>query len=135
MIQQSFIDMEAMFDLLEQEQDIKDVPNALPLAVTNGKIEFDNVSFNYAPEYVFAVLMKRNYHFLNFFSIFINSLRRLCLKHVSFTVHPGQTVAIVGPSGKIVSIIIYFIRLNNRLICFKVLANQQLYAYYFVFMI
>lgn len=51
MIQQSFIDMEAMFNLFDEEQDIKDAPNAIPLAVENGKVEFDNVSFGYSAEY------------------------------------------------------------------------------------
>ena len=58
MIQQSFIDMEAMFTLFDEEQDIKDASNAVPLAVSNGKIEFNNVSFGYSDEYNLRALFK-----------------------------------------------------------------------------
>ena len=42
--------MESMFELFEQEQDIKDAPNAVPIQFTRGLIEFDNVVFNYSNE-------------------------------------------------------------------------------------
>ncbi|XP_034235611.1 ATP-binding cassette sub-family B member 6, mitochondrial isoform X2 [Thrips palmi] len=73
-IQKNFVDMENMFDLLREEQEIVDIPGASPLAIRQGKIEFFNVSFSYLPE-------------------------RTVLKNVSFTVPGGKTVAIVGPSG------------------------------------
>jgi ABC-type transport system involved in Fe-S cluster assembly fused permease/ATPase subunit len=50
MIQQSFIDMENMFALLDEEQDIKDLPNAAPLRLEGGAVEFRNVSFKYSTE-------------------------------------------------------------------------------------
>ncbi|XP_035688914.1 ATP-binding cassette sub-family B member 6, mitochondrial-like [Branchiostoma floridae] len=74
MIQAAFIDMENMFDLLKEKQEVKDIPGARSLVVTKGRIEFDNVSFYYQQE-------------------------RNILKDISFTVHPGQTVALVGPTG------------------------------------
>ena len=74
MIQQAFIDMENMFDLLDIEAEIRDLPGALPIAVTEGKIEFKNVYFHYHPE-------------------------KPILKDISFTVESGQTLALVGPSG------------------------------------
>ena len=49
MIQQAFIDMENMFELLEEDQEVKNIDNAQPLQVTQGMIEFDNVSFHYNP--------------------------------------------------------------------------------------
>ena len=51
MIQQSFIDMESMFTLMSEEQDIKDLPEAVPLKLTQGAVEFNNVSFGYSNEY------------------------------------------------------------------------------------
>lgn len=51
MIQQAFIDMENMFDLLSEKQEIKDNLNAPDLIVSKGMIEFNNVSFHYTPEY------------------------------------------------------------------------------------
>ena len=73
-ITQGLVDMEAMFRLLGQPQEVKDRPGAKPLVVSGGEIRFDNVVFNYDPE-------------------------RTVLKGISFTVPAGKTVAIVGPSG------------------------------------
>ncbi len=73
-IRQSLIDMGDMFDLLEVGLDIVDRPDALPLDVTGGRIEFDKVDFGYDPQ-------------------------RPILKSVDLCIEPGQMVAIVGPSG------------------------------------
>ncbi|MCP5412261.1 MAG: ABC transporter ATP-binding protein/permease [Alphaproteobacteria bacterium] len=73
-ITQGLVDMEAMFRLLGQPQEVQDKPDAPPLNVTGGEIKFDNVVFGYDPE-------------------------RVVLKGISFTVPAGKTVAIVGPSG------------------------------------
>lgn len=70
MIQQSFIDMENMLDLLKERQEVKDNPGAQDLVLKEGTIEFQNVSFSYRPE-------------------------KPILKDVSFTVLPGKTLAIV----------------------------------------
>lgn len=74
MIQTNFIDMENMFDLLKEETEVKDLPGAGPLRFQKGRIEFENVHFSYADG-------------------------RETLQDVSFTVMPGQTLALVGPSG------------------------------------
>ena len=47
MIQQAFIDMENMFDLLNEQQEVKDTPDAQNMIVTKGVIDFDNVCFHY----------------------------------------------------------------------------------------
>ncbi|XP_065206323.1 ATP-binding cassette sub-family B member 6 [Planococcus citri] len=73
-IQNSFVDMECMFDLLGEQPDIRDSPGALPIEVSRGQVEFRNVTFSYLPE-------------------------RTVLKNLSFLVEPGKTVALVGPSG------------------------------------
>jgi ATP-binding cassette, subfamily B, heavy metal transporter len=73
-LRQSLIDMRAMFRLLQVHAEIQDDPNARPLEVTGGRLEFDGVSFDY-------------------------DLRRTILRDVSFDVPPGHTFAIVGPSG------------------------------------
>ncbi|XP_053452993.1 ATP-binding cassette sub-family B member 6 [Nycticebus coucang] len=74
MIQTNFIDMENMFDLLREEIEVKDLPGAGPLHFQKGQIEFENVHFSYTDG-------------------------RETLQDVSFTVMPGQTLALVGPSG------------------------------------
>jgi ABC-type transport system involved in Fe-S cluster assembly fused permease/ATPase subunit len=66
--------MENMLDLLDIKPDVKDLPLAKDLVINNGMIEFDNVCFHYQQE-------------------------RPILKNVSFSILPGQTLAIVGPSG------------------------------------
>lgn len=73
-IQKNFVDMENMFDLLKEEEEIVDNPQAKPLLSSGGEIEFSNVTFGYSPE-------------------------KLVLNNVSFSVPSGKTVAIVGPSG------------------------------------
>ena len=50
MIQQAFIDMENMFDLLGEKHEIRDVVAAPDMQVSKGMIEFNNVSFHYVPE-------------------------------------------------------------------------------------
>jgi ATP-binding cassette, subfamily B, heavy metal transporter len=73
-IRQALVDMGAMFGLLEQPAEIVDRPNARPLAVDGGRIEFRDVSFGYEPA-------------------------RGILRHLDLIVAPGETVAVVGPSG------------------------------------
>lgn len=73
-IRQGLTDIEQMFDLLDVPQEITDKPDAKPLAVSAGKVEFRDVHFAYDPN-------------------------RKILKGVSFEVPAGKTVAIVGPSG------------------------------------
>ena len=73
-IKRSLTDMEAMFALLGEAPEIGDAPDAAPVRITGGRVEFEDVSFGYDP-------------------------RRPVLKGVSFTVPAGKTLAIVGPSG------------------------------------
>ncbi|MCX7305127.1 MAG: ABC transporter ATP-binding protein/permease [Hyphomicrobiales bacterium] len=73
-IRQGLTDLEKMFDLLDVSREVVDRPDARPLAVTEGHVEFRDVHFAYDPE-------------------------RQILKGVSFDVPAGKTVAIVGPSG------------------------------------
>jgi hypothetical protein len=71
MIQKNFIDMENMFELLNEDQEVIDAPGALEMDVKRGALEFNNVSFSYVPE-------------------------RIVLRNITFTVPPGKTVALVG---------------------------------------
>ena len=50
MIQAAFIDMENMFDLLNENQEVKDIPDAPPLIVKDGSVEFKDVYFHYEPQ-------------------------------------------------------------------------------------
>ena len=53
MIQAAFVDMQNMFDMLDVDPEVKDIPNALPLSITRGCLEFKNVYFHYVPENLF----------------------------------------------------------------------------------
>ncbi|WP_237064314.1 MULTISPECIES: ABCB family ABC transporter ATP-binding protein/permease [Microbulbifer] len=70
----SLANIEKMFSLLEVAPGVKDMPGAGELQVTEGQVEFEAVRFGYRPD-------------------------REILKGITFTVKPGQKVAIVGASG------------------------------------
>jgi ABC-type transport system involved in Fe-S cluster assembly fused permease/ATPase subunit len=74
-IKQSLTDLEKMFTLMEKEREIADEPGSLPIQINSSPaVKFENVSFAYDPS-------------------------RPILKHVSFEIPPGKTVAVVGSSG------------------------------------
>ncbi|CAN5490223.1 ABC transporter ATP-binding protein/permease [soil metagenome] len=73
-IKQSLTDLDKMFVLMEKDREISDTPGARPLAGHDATVRFEDVSFAYEPS-------------------------RPILKHVSFEIPAGKTVAIVGPSG------------------------------------
>lgn len=73
-MKQSLADMEAMFRLLGIEREVADRPDAEALPQGPGRVSFENVRFAYRED-------------------------RPILRGISYTVEPGQTVAIVGPSG------------------------------------
>jgi len=65
---------ERLFELLDTQSDVCSLPNAQIMPLISGRVEFDNTSFHY----------QKN---------------REVIKSVSLTVDPGQTIALVGPSG------------------------------------
>ncbi len=73
-IKQGLIDVEGMFDILRENAEIADKPNAPEFKPAKGDIIFENVSFAY------------------------DAVRPI-LKNISLHVPAGKTVAIVGPSG------------------------------------
>jgi len=72
---QSIASMDRMFSLMDEEYDVQNKPNALPLPPVTGKVEFQNVQFKYAEE------------------------GQQVLKNINFTIQPGETAAFVGMSG------------------------------------
>ena len=66
--------LDKIFELLDEEPEIADAPDALELSRLRGEIEFDDVSFSYDGEHP-------------------------ALAEVSLHVPPGQTVALVGSTG------------------------------------
>ena len=63
-----------VFEILAMEGEVRDLPDAKPLARIEGKVELDDVHFHYRDD-------------------------QKVIQGISFTVEPGQTIALVGPSG------------------------------------
>ncbi len=66
---------ERIFEFLDTEPEIKDKPNAPALPKINGEVHFDNVTFAY------------------------NNTDKPALRNIQLRINPGQTVAVVGPTG------------------------------------
>nr|WP_024835653.1 ABC transporter ATP-binding protein [Clostridium sp. 12(A)] len=67
---------ERIFDIIDTEAEIVDQEGAKDLPELNGEVEFKNVSFAYSDE-----------------------PDRLILSDVNFLIKPGETIALVGPTG------------------------------------
>ncbi len=65
---------ERLFELLDTYGDVRDQPDAKPMPPISGRVEFDSTRFHYRED-------------------------REVIKNISFTVEPGQMIALVGPSG------------------------------------
>lgn len=74
-LQRSINDMEELVDIQSQPLGIDDLPGAKPIRITNGKIEFDNVTFHYGA------------HSTPLYDRF------------SVTIRAGERVGLVGHSG------------------------------------
>ena len=73
-IRQGLIDMEAMFALVDTPAEVKDVPGAIDLRLTEGRVRFEGVRFGYDED-------------------------RQILHGIDMDVEPGTVTAVVGPSG------------------------------------
>ncbi len=84
--------LERIFETMDTEPDVHDKPNAIPMKPIVGKVEFKDVVFGYED----GVQI---------------------LKGVNFTVNPGDTIALVGPTGAgkttIINLISRFYDLNS----------------------
>lgn len=72
---QSIASMDRVFELLDEEYDIKDAPDAKALKEVKGQVQFHDVSFRYEDD------------------------GQLALSHVDLNVEQGETIALVGMSG------------------------------------
>ena len=73
-LQEKVIAQKMAFGLLDTEPEVKEIPHAKVLAAAHGKLAFESIEFAYEG-------------------------RKDTLKDISFSIAPGQTVAIVGPTG------------------------------------
>jgi ATP-binding cassette subfamily B protein len=80
-IKQSLADMERLFNLLDEHQEVADSPTALPLVLPGPPVvRFEHVGFAYD-------------------HLDDGSDKRTILTDVDFVIPAGKTVAVVGPSG------------------------------------
>lgn len=73
-IQAAMAGAERVFEVLDTVPEIKDAPDAVELPPVKGDVKFENVTFGYNPDYP-------------------------VLHNISFHAKPGETVALVGPTG------------------------------------
>ncbi|HMC32543.1 MAG TPA: ABC transporter ATP-binding protein [Candidatus Angelobacter sp.] len=65
---------ERIQEILQTDNEVRDLKGAKPIRKLRGKIEFENVSFSYSPD-------------------------QPIIKDISFSIKPGQVAALVGPTG------------------------------------
>jgi len=90
-IQSTVACAERVFEVLDEEEELQDVPGAKVLEAPKGKVEFKDVAFRYTEEIPL-------------------------IENLNLTVEPGHTVAIVGPTGAgkttLVNLIMRFYEIN-----------------------
>ncbi|HWF34540.1 MAG TPA: ABC transporter ATP-binding protein [Solirubrobacteraceae bacterium] len=70
--------LDKIFNLLDEEPDLRDAPDATTLPMVRGELRFDHVSLRYGPDVEDAAW---------------------ALRDIDLTIEPGQTVALVGSTG------------------------------------
>ncbi len=90
--QSAFSAAERVFRIIDEEPETADKKDAVCLTNVKGKVDFENVTFGYTPE-------------------------KLILRDISLKVKPGQTIAIVGPTGAgkttIINLLMRFYDVNS----------------------
>ena len=73
--QRGMTGIERFYEILDAPVDIQDAPDARPLSVGKGGIDFEDVSFEYPDDH------------------------NRVLRHLNLSIRPGENLALVGPSG------------------------------------
>ncbi|OGN80067.1 MAG: multidrug ABC transporter ATP-binding protein [Chloroflexi bacterium GWC2_49_37] len=91
-LQQTAAAAERVFEFMNEDEEIPESSEPLTLQSVNGIVEFKNVRFGYNPE-------------------------KIVIKNFSAVIHPGQKIAIVGPTGAgkttIVKLLMRFYDINS----------------------
>jgi ATP-binding cassette subfamily B protein len=73
-LQQTAAAAERVFEFLKEPEEVSETSDPIKLPVVNGAVEFQHVHFGYSPD-------------------------KIIIKDFSASIHPGQKIAIVGPTG------------------------------------
>lgn len=73
-VQEAFVSINKIYNILDHKEYLEDLDTGIELTDVKGKIEFKNVWFSYDNE-------------------------KWVLKNISFTIEPGQSIALVGKTG------------------------------------
>ncbi len=73
-VQEAFVSINKIYNILDHKEYLEDLDTGIELTNVKGKIEFKNVWFSYDNE-------------------------KWVLKNISFTIEPGQSIALVGKTG------------------------------------
>lgn len=73
-VQEAFVSINKIYDILDHKEYLEDLETGIELENVKGKIEFKNVWFSY-------------------------DNKNWILKNISFTIEPGQSIALVGKTG------------------------------------
>ncbi|MEG0084984.1 MAG: ABC transporter ATP-binding protein, partial [Niameybacter sp.] len=91
-LQSTIASAERVFIILDEEEAVSDTTQPVSLNQPKGQVTFDHVAFGYTPEH-------------------------LLMKDLNITVQPGQTIAIVGPTGAgkttLINLLMRFYELNS----------------------
>lgn len=79
-LQVGMVSIKRLFGIWDRQDEISDAPDAKPLQIKSGKIEFKHTTFSYK-------LTKRQKH------------ERIVFKDLNITIQPKEVIALVGPSG------------------------------------
>lgn len=80
LMQKCIVATSSVFDMMEQEPDVKDAPDAVKIGRARGEVRFEDITFSYRDAKG-------------------KKAKKPAVKHVNLTLEPGKFYALVGPSG------------------------------------
>ncbi|SCL36999.1 ATP-binding cassette, subfamily B [Micromonospora rhizosphaerae] len=92
-VMSALVSFDRVFEVLDLRPGIEERPDAVPVPRANGRVEFRDVRFRYPSADEVSLASLEDVAALD------RTVNEPVLKGVSFTVEPGQMVALVGPSG------------------------------------
>ncbi len=113
----SMVSFERVFEVIDLPVDIEEKPDAIELATVRGELIFDDVTFEYRVDDSRLLRGVERHGQVDMVQAVLSGdgttngkpgpspvpgpsqAREIALEHISFTIEPGQLVALVGPSG------------------------------------